>query len=116
MDLAALFKEKVGQFDVDPKITHHFSDNLYAKEMFIPAGFVAGQHAHEYSHLSLLAKGKVKIIVDGETKEFRAPACINIEAKKRHLIEAIEDCVWYCIHATNESDPDQIDEVLIQRG
>ena len=114
MDVAALFKKKV--FETDLGIVHHFSDGLYAKEMRIPAGYVAGQHAHEYAHLSVLAQGRVQVQVDGEIKEFRAPACINIEAEQIHLIEALEDCVWFCIHATDETDPDKVDEVLIKKG
>jgi len=28
----------------------------------------------------------------------------------------LEDCVWFCIHATDEKDPSKVDEVLIQRS
>jgi hypothetical protein len=30
-----------------------------------------------------------------------------------HSIEALEDTVWFCIHATEETDPTKVDEVLI---
>jgi hypothetical protein len=29
---------------------------------------------------------------------------------------ALEDSVWYCIHATEETDVNNIDEVLIKEG
>lgn len=95
------------------EIRHHFSDNLYAKEMFVPAGQAVVKHVHEFSHLSILAKGEVDLIVDGETKSISAPACINIEAEKVHGVIAKTDVIWYCIHATDEKDLDKIDQVLI---
>ena len=52
---------------------------------------------------------------DGE-KSYSAPACIDIKSGLHHSIEALEDCVWFCIHATNETDESKVDEVLIKRG
>ena len=31
-----------------------------------------------------------------------------------HKTKAITDCVWFCIHATDEKDPSKVDEVLIK--
>jgi quercetin dioxygenase-like cupin family protein len=95
-------------------INHHFSSGLYAKEIIIPKGSRLIQHKHNYDHLSVLAKGKVIVVVDDAEVEVNAPACINIEANKHHGILALEDCVWYCIHATAETDVDKIDKVLIK--
>ena len=89
-----------GTFEIDLNEAHNFSDGLYA---------------HKYSHLSILAKGKVLVKTDDFEQEYVAPACIDIKANVNHLIEALEDTVWYCIHATNETDVDKIDEVLISR-
>lgn len=94
---------------------HHFSDGLYAKEMFIPKDAFAMQHKHEYSHLSILAKGRVLVKLEDDVTEYVAPACINIVAGKHHSIMAMEDSIWYCIHATEETNADNIDEVLIMK-
>jgi quercetin dioxygenase-like cupin family protein len=116
MGLAALMREREGQFAVDPQVEHHFSDGLYAKRMVIPKGFEAGQHAHKYSHLSILAKGHVIVKTDNTQKEYRAPACIEIKSHVNHTIEALEDSEWFCIHATSETDAEKIDQVLIERN
>jgi quercetin dioxygenase-like cupin family protein len=116
MGLAALMREREGQFTVDPQVEHHFSDGLYAKRMVIPKGFEAGQHAHKYSHLSILAKGHVIVKTDHTQKEYRAPACIEIKSHVNHTIEALEDSEWFCIHATDETDAKKIDQVLIERN
>jgi len=50
-------------------ITHHFSDGLYAKEAFVPAGTAILKHTHDFSHLSILAKGKVFCIHATDEKD-----------------------------------------------
>jgi quercetin dioxygenase-like cupin family protein len=97
-------------------INHHFSSGVYAKETRIPAGQVLVQHAHKYDHLSILAQGSVEVMVDGNKKILHAPACLTIEANKHHGVKSLTDVVWYCVHATDCADEDEIDEVLIAPG
>jgi len=94
-------------------INHHFSSGVYAKETRIPAGQVLVQHAHKYDHLSILAQGSVEVMVDGNKEILHAPACLTIEANKHHGVKSLTDVVWYCVHATDCADKDEIDEVLI---
>jgi quercetin dioxygenase-like cupin family protein len=115
MNLSELNDQLQGQIQCDLGIVHHFSDGLYAKQMIILKGFLAGMHAHTYGHLSILAKGKVIVRTDFEEKEYSAPACIEIKSSILHTIEALEDCHWFCIHATDETDVSKVDEVLIKR-
>ena len=100
---------------MDPEIVHHFSDGLYAKETFIPKYMILKQHKHNYSHLSILAKGSVVVNKDGDLTVYRAPCCIDIEKEISHGVLALEDCVWYCIHATDETDATKVDQVLIKK-
>ena len=95
-------------------ITHHFSDGLYAKEMAFKEGEAVLKHTHNYSHLSILAKGKVAVLRGEEIDIVNAPACIEIKAGLTHGVKAITDCVWFCIHATDEKDPSKVDKVLIK--
>ena len=97
-------------------IHHHFSAGVYTKETRIPAGYVLVQHAHKHDHLSILASGSVELAVDGEKSVVHAPACLTIAAGKHHGIKSITDVVWYCVHATDCTDEDEIDEVLIESG
>ena len=97
-----------------PEIAHHFSDNLYAKETFIPKDAILKQHKHAYSHLSILAKGSVVVNKEGDLTVYKAPTCIEIEKGISHGVLALEDSIWYCIHATEETDATKVDEVLIQ--
>lgn len=110
-----LFNNCEGCFEVDPGTVHHFSSGLYAKQMHLPKGYFAVSHAHTYDHLSILAKGKAIVKTDEGENIYTAPACIEIKKDLHHSITALEDVVWFCIHATNETDIDKVDEVLIKK-
>jgi quercetin dioxygenase-like cupin family protein len=97
-------------------IEHHFGAGVYAKETRIPAGHILVQHKHKFDHLSILASGSIEMIVDGVRRVVHAPACLIIEANKHHGVKSITDVVWYCVHATECTDTDEIDEVLIAAG
>jgi quercetin dioxygenase-like cupin family protein len=99
--------------DLGGGVVHHFSDGLYAKEALVPAGMAILKHVHDFSHLSILAKGKVAVMTENDVQIIEAPACIEIKAGITHGVKAIEDCVWFCIHATDEKDPAKVDNVLI---
>ena len=98
----------------DHQIIHHFSDGLYAKETRVPAGTALMKHTHNFSHLSILARGRVAVLMGDEIEVIEAPACLEIKAGLVHGVKAIEDCVWYCIHATNEKDVAKVDEAIIK--
>lgn len=96
-------------------ITHHFSDGLYAKETAVPEGTAILKHTHDFSHLSILAKGRVAVLKGEAVELIDAPACIEIKAGVLHGVKAVTDCVWFCIHATDEKDPLKVDEVLLRK-
>lgn len=91
--------------------------NTWVKQMhFAKAGDINEGHKHTFDHQTLLAKGKVKVEVEGKETEFTAPTIIFIRAGYMHTITAAEDdTVCYCIHAIRDGervedivDPDSI--------
>ena len=99
---------------LDLQIQHHFGNRVYAKQMHLPANHFAQSHKHTFDHLSILAVGDAMVEVDGVATRYSAGSCILIKANAIHTITAITDCVWFCIHATDLTDPQQIDETLIE--
>ena len=94
-------------------ITHHFSSGVYAKECLIPSGLILTQHKHAFDHLSILASGTAMITVEGVESIKVGPVAITIEAGKEHSVRSITDVAWFCIHATDVTDPEKVDESLI---
>lgn len=106
-------KIPVGTIDYDLGIVHHFGAGVYARQAILLKDHVVKKHIHEYDHLSILGSGKVVVSTEDGDRIFNAPACILIEAKKEHAIVALEDSIWFCIHATEYADVDDIDGVKI---
>lgn len=96
------------------EVKHHFSHGLYAKRMTLKEGEIIATHKHTFAHISILAKGIVRVECNGESKIYEAGDCVEISAGLEHRIYALDDVVWFCIHATNETDAEKIDETLIQ--
>lgn len=94
-------------------ISHFFADHLYAKQVKIRQGETIQKHKHTFTHLSILASGSINLVRDGLKTWHHAPECFEIEAGVAHEITAITDCVWYCIHATDEKDESKIDRILV---
>jgi quercetin dioxygenase-like cupin family protein len=116
MTLAEKAKSLEGVFQFDPQIKHHFSSGVYAKQMVLPKDFFVISHKHNFDHLSILASGTVIVKTDDSEQEYTGPACLTIKANTHHEITALTDSVWFCVHATEETDESKVDEVLISHA
>ena len=93
--------------------------NLFSRMMhFEKAGDIEVGHAHTFDHLTLLAKGKLKVTVEGVATEFTAPHMIYIRKDKMHELVALADeTVAYCIHALRDKENNEIlDPSMIPDG
>lgn len=82
--------------------------NLFARMMYFEkVGDTEQGHTHPFDHLTLLAKGKLRVRINGQDTEFKAPQMIFIKAELNHEITALVDgTVAYCIHALREPSGD----------
>lgn len=94
--------------------------NLFSRMMhFKLAGDMEQGHTHPFDHLTLLAKGRLLVTVDGQTSVFAAPNMIYIKADKTHSLEALtDDTVAYCIHALRDGVGvgDILDPAMVPAG
>ena len=77
------------------------ADEVWAKPFRVPdAHTILPQHAHAYSHVSVIVRGSVRVTVDGRLIGVRrAPDSIVIEAGKLHFFETLEDdTIILCVH------------------
>jgi mannose-6-phosphate isomerase-like protein (cupin superfamily) len=102
-----------------PRVELGCVSNLFSRMMhFRRAGDTEQGHTHEFDHLTLLAKGSLKVTVDGVVSEFKAPHMIYIRKDKNHELVALEDdTLAYCIHALRTSaEGDILDPAMIPNG
>lgn len=102
-----------------PEILIGLVSNLFSRMMhFKKVGDLEIGHTHQFDHLTLLAKGKLKIKVNNQVSYYQAPYMIFIHKDKIHELEAMEDdTVAYCIHALRTKDQsDILDPLMIPAG
>jgi quercetin dioxygenase-like cupin family protein len=94
-------------------------DSVWCKQMhFAQAGDRMDGHLHTHNHLTLLAAGKLRVVVNGVATEFTAPHMIFIHKDHTHELTALVDnTVAYCIHAVRDADTgDIIDDIIVPAG
>lgn len=95
------------------RITHYFSPGVYAREMWMPADCLITGKIHKTEHLNILSQGKVSVSNKGESIQMTAPYTFVSPIGTKRAIYAHEDSVWTTIHATELTDPDEIEKEII---
>jgi len=97
-----------------------FVSNLYSRMMhFKYVGDTEHTHTPSFDHLTLLAHGSVKCIVNDKETIFKAPHMIFIKKDAEHKFTALENnTVAYCIHAMRIGNDigDIVDPSMIPEG
>lgn len=100
-----------------PNVSLGLVSNLFCRMMhFQNVGDIEYGHTHAFDHLTLLAKGSLKVTIDGHETLFDAPQMIFIKKDLEHQLEATKpNTVAYCIHALRDKnvsddilDPDML--------
>ena len=102
----------VNNFDpVELPLTHRFTNGLYVREIFMPAGSLITSKIHKTQHQYFILKGSVSVWIDeGEEIFLEAPFIGVTEPGTRRVLYIWEDCVW----ATAHPNPENMDEIEIE--
>ena len=95
------------------RITHHFAPGVYAREMWLPKDCLITGKIHLTEHLNILSQGHVSVSNQGESIELGAPCTFVSPIGTKRAIYAHEDSTWTTIHATDLTDPDEIEAEII---
>ena len=95
------------------KITHYFAPGVYAREMWMPAGCLITGKIHLTEHLNMLSQGRVSVSNKGKSITMEAPYTFVSPVGTKRAIFAHEDSTWTTIHATDLTDPEEIEDEII---
>ena len=89
-------------------------DNVFVKmHQFLKTGDTHEGHAHEFDHITLLARGSENMVHSNGENTYTAPHLIVTPKGTAHQFTALEDnTVFCCIHAIR--DGDELDSVASQ--
>lgn len=101
---------KLPQFD--HKLTHHFSDGIYARELFIPRGTVLTGKIHRFAHLNIIPTGEILVMTEHGVKHIEGPCTLQSYPGIKRAGFALKDTIWITIHHNpdNERDLDALEE------
>lgn len=93
------------------KVKHIQADSVYIKSTFVPRNIKFYSKRTPDNHVAILAAGEL-IMEDGENRtRFVAPANYVIPANSRIAFYTLTECVFYCVHATDETDVEELDRI-----
>lgn len=79
--------------------THKFTDGMYIREIFMPAGSLITSKIHKTEHPYIVSYGKVAVSIDAqEWDEITAPYTGITKPGTRRVLYIIEDCIWTTFH------------------
>jgi len=92
---------------------HRFAHGLYVREVSFPAGCIAVGHMHAQEHVTIISKGRLKIVTEDGVSEVTAPATFVVPAGRKNCVHVLEDAVWTTIHACQAKTADEAEALLI---
>jgi hypothetical protein len=79
--------------------THKFTDGMYIREIFMPAGSLITSKIHKTEHPYIVSYGKAAVSIDGDDwDEITAPYTGITIPGTRRVLYIIEDCIWTTFH------------------
>jgi hypothetical protein len=101
---------------VDCPLVHRFTNNMYVREVFVPAGTLLTSKIHKYEHPFVLSQGTITMF-DGEGGQIdiSAPYCGITKENTRRVVYVHSDCVFTTFHVTDKKTVEEVeDEILIK--
>jgi hypothetical protein len=104
----------IGDSEVCP-LKHTFSDGIYVREIFIPAGTYIVGKIHKHSHPNFLLKGEVDVVTESGNERLVAPLSMISPAGTKRALYAVTDLVWVTVHhnPTNTQDLEKLERIVI---
>lgn len=101
---------------LDLPVKHHFSQGVYARELFIPKGTVLTGKIHKYPQLNILMSGELSVLTEEGVKRVKPPFLVVSPAGTKRVAYAHEDSVWLTVHGTEENDLEKIEQHFIAQN
>lgn len=96
-------------------LTHRFTDGIYIREIYIPAGTIMTGRIHKHAHPNFLQIGKVKMITEaGKSQEIEGPSSMISSAGTKRVLFTLTPVIWTTIHHNpdNITDIDELEKMI----
>lgn len=102
---------------IDCPVTNRFTDGMYVREIFMPAGAFITSKIHKTQHQYFILKGKVIVWIDGIEQILEAPHIGITEPGTRRVLYILEDTIWATSHPNPDNETlEQLEDRIIQKN
>lgn len=112
-NIANLAKMMATMPQMEAPVTHHFSDGVYVREIFMPKGMIIVGKIHKTRHLNIIQQGRCLVVTPTRKLEVRGPATFESHPGEQKVVYMLEDTVWSTVHVTDSKDLVEIEEHCI---
>lgn len=91
-------------------VSHHFTDGVYVRCLYFPAGTMATGRIHKTEHIAVCTKGKGILVTQNGRFEFAAGTVITVPADTKKAFYAEEDSIIMNIFK-NDDNMDNIEAI-----
>jgi hypothetical protein len=101
----------------DCPLVHRFTEGLYVREIFMPAGSLITSKIHKTQHQYFILKGAVSVWIDEGVEQYLEAPYIGVtEPGTRRVLYVWEDCIWATSHPNPDNENlEQIEERIIEK-
>ena len=93
-------------------VAHDFGDGVYVRRIVMPAGQVIISRIHKKKHPFFVLRGCIAVVTEGGEEIIKAPHHGMTPAGTQRVLYTIEETEFITVHATELTDPDEIEAEL----
>lgn len=112
--IEALQKEVMAMPQIEPITEHYFSDGMYCRKVWRPAGTVVIGKVHKKDHFFMCVKGELLAWSETGMRHLKEGDVICSKPGTKRVTFALTDAIGLTVHKTDKTDLDAIEEELIE--
>ena len=96
------------------KTDHYFSEGMYCRKVFRPAGTLIVGKVHKKDHFFMCVAGEIIAWTENGMKNLYAGDIIESKQGTKRVTYAMTDAIGITVHKTDKTDLDEIEQELIE--
>lgn len=98
---------------VEMPVTEYWSEGVYGREIFIPAGTIITGKIHKFRSLNVLVSGEIAVLTNEGMRRVCPPFVEVSEPGAKRIAYAVTDTRWLTVHGTHETETAKIEQQFI---